>query len=412
MDNNPDDSLRTLVYLQVHAAPLAVQTYFYAICTGLTAYILYQKWGPGADRRSMPPSAFMVFVTLATFLVFTLLCIIDTYSLWYLAYQSLSDSATDEVTQTSGKLVYIENFVSFPATALMFTLGDVVALWRAYVIVGRPRLLLVLSGCVILGEIASWILTIVLWARLLLGGPYEPHLLADSKTVLVLNIVPFIVTAFVELIATSLIAYKTWMHWKDVREFVGITTIRRSTATLVVVVESGLVYLIFLITYILLFYFPRPNQGVVSLAFLVVFQYSLQSLIFIYPTLVIVLVAARIAVLEHSIHSVDLRSGLRFALPPGGTGSQDHDAPRAQSHRWGPREEDRQQEMSQGSDIILGRDVGFAGLATATNDAEDIESKSGAGTRRVELRASLSLVDVSVQRDSRLAGEPSPMSLP
>ncbi|KAM5542766.1 hypothetical protein V8D89_003727 [Ganoderma adspersum] len=120
----------------------------------------------------------------------------------------------------------------------------------------------------------------------------------------------------VNLVATGLIAYKAWAHWRLLRECLGRGQHKsRVVSALALLVESGAIYCILLIFLIVdeaspaLFAEPGVHQ---SAFFRTIADYTYACCIYtiaIYPILIIVIVALKWSPLEqgfvHSIHITD-----------------------------------------------------------------------------------------------------------
>ncbi|VDB85064.1 unnamed protein product [Peniophora sp. CBMAI 1063] len=150
----------------------------------------------------------------------------------------------------------------------IFLLGDCIVLWRAYVLYGRPRWL----------RITTIVLAVVFTGQYSAFAALQLPLLGR-----IANIGP-------NLIATLLIAYKTWAHWRDVRRFSGDSD---ALAILLVIIESGFFYSVMPILEAVL-------ALVISAATAHWFACILTPLFAMYPTLVVVLVRTRRTMLERS----------------------------------------------------------------------------------------------------------------
>ncbi|KZV68548.1 hypothetical protein PENSPDRAFT_753999 [Peniophora sp. CONT] len=290
----------------------------------------------------MPPSGFMVFITMAMFLMFTLYWLINVYILWAETYNAWW--GTDPDDQQVSDVVNVLGNLQFLTRALMLILGDAVSLWRAYAILGRPRWLYILSTFIVSAEVALWIAIAVEFIKAKIS--------LDSN--ILLTAVAVFIAAFVQLLSTLMIGYKTWLHWSDVREFVGPSNVRRSLAVLTVVIESGVAL----------------HSGSQS-----------ETLQAMYPTVVIVLVSARLAILERSINSAAAQSDVRFAIPPGGPSSED-DEPCSQPHRPRWLEEDHQ-DVPRRLDVSFGPSFALRSIVVAAKD-EDENETPGEQTRSTD----------------------------
>ncbi|VDB85068.1 unnamed protein product [Peniophora sp. CBMAI 1063] len=110
------------------------------------------------------------------------------------------------------------------------------------------------------------------------------------------------VNAAPNLIATLMVSYKAWSHWKLVRVFSSQSGTSYSLAILLIVIESGLAYAGLTISYVIVLAFN--NVATIWLT------YIFTPLIAMYPALVIVLVATRRNLLERSIQAASTPSNM------------------------------------------------------------------------------------------------------
>ncbi|KZV74658.1 hypothetical protein PENSPDRAFT_186365 [Peniophora sp. CONT] len=114
-----------------------------------------------------------------------------------------------------------------------------------------------------------------------------------------LTFIGYGIVGLAQLGSTGSIAYRAWIHWRDVREFLHhSTTTRRTIATMGIIIESGVTYLGLLVWYGAITWWGSPRSAVVYTC-----RFYSVPLIAMYPTLVVILVASRRSVLEGSTGS-------------------------------------------------------------------------------------------------------------
>ncbi|KZV68554.1 hypothetical protein PENSPDRAFT_754004 [Peniophora sp. CONT] len=266
-----------------HALPLLLETFLYALYIVLTVYFIYQRW---IDRKTSPFSTSVLLVTLAMFTFFSLYWAVDVYLLWATTYDHANMMVLYSLhgIATPWPVPLVAQQVSQYS---VIVLGDIVSLWRAYAIFGRQWWLLLLSLGIAIAE----------------NGKYLRLCLLSTSFVVAANIL----TGCSQLLSTLLIAYKAWVHWRDIREFAHHNQIQHSIALLLVMIESGVVYLALLLWYGAINLFGRHGSLVSTTVF-----FYMTPLIAMYPTLVVVLVTSRRSVLERGIASGGQPSNLHI----------------------------------------------------------------------------------------------------
>ncbi|KZV68556.1 hypothetical protein PENSPDRAFT_687115 [Peniophora sp. CONT] len=297
------------------ALPLLLETFLYALYMVLMFYLLYRR---RVDRKTTPRlPAFMLIVTLAMFALFSLYWAVDVYLLWAAVYRYLprqstirEDTFLDGIWISWSAPYFLQQISLFG----MIVLGDIISLWRAYVIYNRRQWLFILSIGIGVVESGLYILILVEYLAEELPhfarGFYDFSESSNTAAIMAAGLV----TGCAQIFATSLITYRAWVYWRDVREFSRQNQVRHGIAMLVVVIETGVVYLALLFWYGAVVIFA----GYASLAVTLVFYYA-TPLIAMYPPLVVVLVATRRSILERSIDAKTaiLSSNVRFATNAG-----------------------------------------------------------------------------------------------
>ncbi|KAI0036560.1 hypothetical protein K488DRAFT_67567 [Vararia minispora EC-137] len=210
-----------------------------------------------------------------------------------------SDSVYRRVYGMMGLLGYAQECCFL----LNIVIGDCVVLWRAFVLWGRPRWLLRTASVLVFLSLVFDAFYLVILAASDLENAHIPAVLAESGVLkLGAKGLAWALTGITNILAISLIGYKTWRHWKDV-----VALVQRKTNTTLgmmgVVVETSVIYLLAWLMsvlagefvfgtypYYLNWYFVMPITGM-------------------YPTLVIVLVAGRSSLLESGVTKIQASGG-------------------------------------------------------------------------------------------------------
>ncbi|VDB85062.1 unnamed protein product [Peniophora sp. CBMAI 1063] len=260
-----------LIRLQVY--PVIIETLLFGLHMTLAMYLLWRRW---TQRNSISLKTYVPLVAFAMTAMLSARWAIDAYYLLASALNSYSRVVVLlDPDLTNPELQYGRG-VDIARNALtcgILLLGDCVVLWRAYALFGRPKWLLVLSISVQLG-----VASVYLWFSF---GTI-------SLFALVVAVVP-------DSLATSLIAYRTWSHWKDIREFSEHSGTRQSVAIMLVVIESGFLYLILTVCLVICIML----DGAASIWA----RYMLNPLFAMYPVVVVLLVATRRDFLERSVNT-------------------------------------------------------------------------------------------------------------
>ncbi|VDB83389.1 unnamed protein product [Peniophora sp. CBMAI 1063] len=307
--------------------PLLAETFLFALYAVLTGYFISKRW---SNRRTNPLPAFILWTTLTMFVACVGYWVIDVYLLWAEAYRFLPRQ-----TELQGTGIFFDGldmpwspplYVQSILQLLLVLLGDVVSLWRGYVISGRPRWLrrLVISIIVVESLIYLWVA--ISWSTYYLppsnSGFYDA--LVKSRRPVVYT--SYAITGIAQTASTVTIAHKAWAHWRNSSGFVVKSSMHSSLAMLAIVIETGVAYLLLLI------WFATINDliGRHGSAAAVTSSYYFTPLVAMYPTLVVVLVSIRRSPLEPSGVSTSAASGrLRFAASS--STSEDSPLPRASS---------------------------------------------------------------------------------
>ncbi|KAH9058108.1 hypothetical protein EDB87DRAFT_952161 [Lactarius vividus] len=182
-------------------------------------------------------------------------------------------------------------------TRLMYILSDVICAWRAVIIWNRDRRVIAILLLCILGTIAA--------AGCEIGLGFVTPADNGSQSGPLVMVGPSLGT---NLLSTGLIAWKAWQHRVSVRKYLGEGTGSVNVErVLALVIESGLIYCIPWILYVISAFGVIPEPGLTVIGDVLVFISGL------YPTLIIILVAVQKSPVEHySTHS----TGMQFATGP------------------------------------------------------------------------------------------------
>ncbi|KZV73375.1 hypothetical protein PENSPDRAFT_648914 [Peniophora sp. CONT] len=327
MDEYPEwnDFSEASTVIEEHAFSLLVETFLFALYAILIANLICH---PCVTRKTTSLPRFMLPFTLSMFALFSLYWALDIYLLWA-EYHTLLSPKSDgsygpdlHAIQRKGTSAADEDvlapryfatvYAQYIMQLTLIALGDFVSLWRAYVIFGKPKWLYILTICIAVAESVIYILVFASSSTEYLIPSTQVFVYALANTRAPLVFIGYSTTGLSQLGSTSLIAFKAWVHWKEVREFVQRSARHRSLTALTILIESGIAYLALLIWYGAISYWgPTESLAVYTCRF-----YSV-PLVAMYPTLVIVIVASRRSVLERSIaspvHVRDMQSAISLA---------------------------------------------------------------------------------------------------
>ncbi|THV03747.1 hypothetical protein K435DRAFT_851535 [Dendrothele bispora CBS 962.96] len=188
---------------------------------------------------------------------------------------------------------------------LNFLMGDIIIVWRAWVLF--PRKLpakMILSIC-LMGSFVGVFLDTGLFVKRILKDYFDTN---GGETNVIMLAVPLI---FTNLTATMLIGLKAWYHFQDIQNNLGLTNGSSSKVLkiLLLMVESGLLYLAFWIGYLVLGLVAEAhNTSIAQEVYLAI----MPQLVAIYPILIILLVAHENNKSE-SVNDMSLSQSIQFA---------------------------------------------------------------------------------------------------
>ncbi|THU86119.1 hypothetical protein K435DRAFT_868580 [Dendrothele bispora CBS 962.96] len=188
---------------------------------------------------------------------------------------------------------------------LNYLMGDIIVVWRAWVLF--PQKLpakMALSIC-LMGSFVGVFMDLGLHVKDSMEDVYETN--REEMEAIILT-VPLILTNFT---ATTLIGSKAWYHFQNIRDNLGSTNGSSSKALkiLLLLIESGLLYLGFWIGYLVLGLTQDSDSSIAQKVYLVGIM---PELVAIYPVLVILAVAHESNKPEN-VNNMSLSQSIRFA---------------------------------------------------------------------------------------------------
>ncbi|KZV63145.1 hypothetical protein PENSPDRAFT_220651 [Peniophora sp. CONT] len=283
--DSPVATLRSIVDVRVF--PLLLETVLLSIFTIQTIYFVYHRCSnaeakPNTRAHRRPNVNSMLCLSICMYLLVLVYWVLDVIILRqellvFLPEQFSSTPSPDvyeTVTQMLGALWYAQAILQ----VLIWTASDIVALWRAYVVIGKVRWLKITTVIVLLVEIGVYLAKSETSSKRLIVQ--VPYLTAASTTVAV------------QILTTSLIAYKAWAVWKSRQGlFNGPGRVFRALAVLI---ESGVAY-----TLLWIWYFIATNDSILSWKITAWTDYYLMPITAMYPTLVVMIVTLQDIVLAN-----------------------------------------------------------------------------------------------------------------
>ncbi|VDB83399.1 unnamed protein product [Peniophora sp. CBMAI 1063] len=291
--DSPITALHTIA--EIHIFPLLVETGLIAIFTVQTTYFAYHRW-----TRKEPDAAF-VYAHHRRIHVNALLCLAVFMYLLALAYWALDVVVAQQellvfwpelLTATAGPDPYqsLTNrlgttwYAQAVIQGFIWTASDAVALWRAYVVHREARWLGIAIPLLLLTEFGVYAGYLVFYTHIL---PTPPEVVRRKSMSSIIVVAPYLaaasITVTVQVFATTLIAYKAWTLWKERKDL--FTGSGRLVRTLAVWIESGMMYTLLWIWYIL-----ATNDSVFSWEMTAWTEYYSIPLMAMYPSLVVMVV--------------------------------------------------------------------------------------------------------------------------
>ncbi|THU86490.1 hypothetical protein K435DRAFT_805074 [Dendrothele bispora CBS 962.96] len=207
-----------------------------------------------------------------------------------------------------------EMALGFLLLGVQYVIGDIVVVWRAWVLFPQGLAVKVTLSICLLGSFAGTSLEIGLVAKGLMKNYVKA---AGSKTNTMILTVPLI---FTNLTATTLIGFKAWNHFQSIQRNLGST--KRSP-------KSGLLYLAFwvisAIGYLVLG-LTHDSGTTANQVYLVI----MPGLVAIYPILILLAVAHENNKAE-SVNDMSLSQSIRFASVQASKSEDHHPEPGGES---------------------------------------------------------------------------------
>ncbi|KZV75523.1 hypothetical protein PENSPDRAFT_70944 [Peniophora sp. CONT] len=287
--------------------PLLLETALVAFLTVLVVYFLYARLSRGTWSSVLVVSLCLYALAVACWgldirLLWQALCV----DLPRLLSLPDSDPGLD-MGLDQGPIPFAQEVL----WVCVYSLGDGVTIWRAYVISGKPPWLRVTILGIFVVEAVIYALVIAAEVGGLAQGPHSG--LQSRSIYLSLSTAACSFTAAGQVFASSLIGYKAWRHWKEVKDFMdnsGARGSQRSISLMLLIVETGIAYTLLWI------WFALSRSDTTSELGLKAWYWSSYYMVptaAIYPTLVVVLVTARCSVLDRSLTEPYKPSALEFA---------------------------------------------------------------------------------------------------
>lgn len=219
----------------------------------------------------------------------------------------------DNKIQANGSWSFsVPDVIGILTSMTIYVVGDMIVVWRAWTLWNDNRKLMIVPMCLLASTLAVVITACGLRIRLAYGDVEVIDVIGTR-----MQQTSWALSLATNMVATSLIAYKAWKHQKSIRSNLG--SLKRPTKIqkiLALLVGSGLLYCILLITLIIGIYVNIPGTG--GAAVDSIFMAVCVQLAAIYPTLVIVLVSLEKTVWNTTSVVVEgsRPTGIHFATVP------------------------------------------------------------------------------------------------
>ncbi|KAF5374349.1 hypothetical protein D9758_004698 [Tetrapyrgos nigripes] len=260
-----------VTFIRKNTVAELVEGAFYGIEALLAAFVCFMLWNQGLSKSW--PRRLLLGTTLLMFVDSTI-AVIGDIRFVAVQYQSLVDPNLDPMPT-----IRLWNTLIAVFCRISYFLGDIIVLWRAWVLYQRN---IVIKGVLVFCAVLSLAAVI-----------------------------------FVNAVSTVLIGYRAWEH----RRFIAAhleTSRRRSQVMqcLVLLVESGAIYCIFWI--VILLSMAVDQFDIEAGPYLNVILPHVEA---IYPTAIILLTALRKTHCDSTLQTAQVQSQLRFASAGGGSSS-------------------------------------------------------------------------------------------
>ncbi|KAJ7584605.1 hypothetical protein C8J56DRAFT_1054064 [Mycena floridula] len=268
---------RIPVQQPVAAAMCAALGYgYYSILALAAIYVLIRRRGL---HKSLARRVLLGFII--TMLLVSTVCFIADVEMSILQDKIVAASAQSSSSAlTSWKRCAVMYSIS---VHVMLFMGDLIVVWRAWVLCERRSIRIPLFCC-ILASIAGNAIHVA--EQIKFWGDAIPAGLPDSPKIITLS--ALLLLASSNVVATSAIAHKAWMCRVSIRKQLGnISQMTRTEKVLLLLIESGAVYLGGWIVVMILLLLPSTR-----LAYYYVSEFT-PYILAMFPVIVILLVTGR-----------------------------------------------------------------------------------------------------------------------
>ncbi|VDB86256.1 unnamed protein product [Peniophora sp. CBMAI 1063] len=307
--------------------PLVLESMLFAFYTALMIFYCLRFYGKRGAQRVW----FIFAISVILYILSTVTWTLDISTLWSDMYCFLPDRLSSRNSKVSpdealARLNGITKIAHDTCEVIVVLLSDIVSLWRAYIIYGKPRWLKTMSIAVVIVSTALYIVNEVMIYDIFSSQPYQDA--HGERLVVAIQVVTLSATACAQLFATMLIAHKAWTHRKQLRELLptrqGSYRHQRPLAVLCIIIETGIAYTCLRVFFVL------ANFGTHSVRLLGEAAYNwsnafMSQMSGMYPTLVVLVVFVRESFIERSIQNaseIGSISGIRSAATPNANGAE------------------------------------------------------------------------------------------
>ncbi|VDB86243.1 unnamed protein product [Peniophora sp. CBMAI 1063] len=319
--------------------PLLLESMLYALYVALMIFYCLRFYMKHTQRVW-----WILVISFVLFVLSTVTWALDVSVLWLEMYRLLPSRLSSTVPEISAGLA-IEKLDGGIKTAhdacevITIFMSDIVALWRAYLIYGKPRWLKVVSIIAITLSTALYILNeMMIFGRY--GGESDSPSPAfwiryweidGGKLALIVQATTLSTTACAQLLATILLAWKAWIHRRQLNDLLpnrrSSSKHQRPGAILYVIIETGAAYTFLRVLYVYANYVGAIETGNESA--LIAFYWATAIMCQIsgmYPTLIIFLVSLRESLVERSVASQSAHAITSIRFAPSGADDSHEDA--------------------------------------------------------------------------------------
>ncbi|VDC07997.1 unnamed protein product [Peniophora sp. CBMAI 1063] len=285
--------------------PLLLETILTTIFTVALVYFVCQRWSHKSRSSRLTLFFAVLMYALAVVLWALDVRILNEYMYPTMAWElsPTKDRAQEEVllnvlndAQTAQNVI----------TQAIYVMTDVITLWRVYVVFQKPRWLLALL--VFTGLVETGFSISVVY----LASVTTPASSAHQQDVYRASYLTVgVSTTICQVFSSAMIGYKAWSHWREIKEFINASASRRLVPMLLLIVEIGAVYSALWIWFNLIWaYNSSWNETAFYWS-----DFYMVTLAAMYPTLVIMLVAAHGSIVERSFQLPSRASAMEIAVP-------------------------------------------------------------------------------------------------